>query len=65
MSRESPGAQTVPSGVSIQNPQQSSGWKMRSAAPGDVVLPGVVGRGHLDLNLVDGEPVADVVAGGR
>lgn len=34
MSRESPGAHTVPSGVSIQNPQQSSGWKMRSAAPG-------------------------------
>jgi len=34
MSRESPGAQMVPSGVSIQNPQQSSGWKMRSLAPG-------------------------------
>ena len=25
----------VPSGVSIQNPQQSSGSKMRSLAPGD------------------------------
>jgi hypothetical protein len=35
MSRESPGAQMVPSGVSIQNPQQSSGLKMWSLAPGD------------------------------
>jgi hypothetical protein len=35
MSRESPGAQMVPSGVSIQNPQASSGWKMRSLTPGD------------------------------
>src|SRR4029450_1250722 len=37
MSRESPGAQMVPSGVSIQNPQQSSGSKMRSLAPGDAL----------------------------
>ena len=35
MRRESPGAQMVPSGVLIQNPQQSSGAKMRSLAPGD------------------------------
>src|SRR5918993_292415 len=35
MSRESPGAQTVPSGVWIQNPQQSSIWKTRSLAPGE------------------------------
>jgi hypothetical protein len=35
MSRESPGAQIAAYGVSIQKPQQSSGWKMRSLAPGD------------------------------
>jgi hypothetical protein len=28
-------AQTVPSGVSIQNPHASSGWNTRSLAPGD------------------------------
>lgn len=63
MSRESPGAQSVPSGVVIQKPQQSSGWKMRSAAPGTSFCQEWVGGGHLDLDLADGEAVADVVAG--
>jgi hypothetical protein len=35
MSRESPGVQMVTSEVSSQNPQQSSGSKMRSLAPRD------------------------------
>ncbi len=34
MRRESPGAQMVPSGVVIQNPQASWGWKVWAARPG-------------------------------
>ena len=60
MSRESPGAQMVPSGVSIQKPQQSSGWKTRSLAPG-LVLPGVVGGRDLHAHRSDREMLADVV----
>ena len=51
----------MPSGVSIQKPQQSSGWKMRSLAPGDLVLPGVVGGRDLHAHRSDREMLADVV----
>ena len=59
--RESPGAQIVPSGVSIQNPQASSGLKMRVLAPGGCVLPGVVGGRNVHAHRSDGEALADVV----
>ena len=67
MSRQSPGAQIVPSGVSIQNPQQSSGSKMRSLAPGGSVLPGVVGGCDLYVQRSDGEmpSTAPAMSSGR
>jgi hypothetical protein len=54
MSRESPGAQMVPSGVAIQNPQASCGSKMRSLAPGDAFCQAWSARSYR-------EAVADVV----
>jgi hypothetical protein len=51
----------VPSGVSIQNPQQSSGWTMRSLAPGVSFATRVVGRRDLHPHRSNREMLADVM----
>ena len=61
MSRESPGAQMVPSGVSIQNPQAVLWLEDAVAGARGCVLPGVVGGRDLHADRSDREMLADVV----